>query len=123
MKDKEVSEEWASNYFKSQLTKMCSYLHWSRSVQLRYLIMYNVMFFALYFYHNYVLQKDYSNFNMSRLEDKLDKLQSLNLNLDFQLNDDKIRNKLLKMFDKMNDSPFDDDGKKRKEVLKILKGG
>jgi hypothetical protein len=46
----------------------------ARYGMLRYLIFYNIIMWALYFNFNYVHQKDYSRFDVSRVESRLDAL-------------------------------------------------
>jgi hypothetical protein len=47
----------------------------SRFGMLRHLLGYNVLMWGLYFYFNYVHQKDYSKFDMSRIENRLHQLK------------------------------------------------
>ena len=49
---------------------------------LKHLIFYNLLIWGLYFNHNYVHQKDYSKFDMSNIEAKLDSLKVRNICLD-----------------------------------------
>lgn len=56
----------------------------ARFGMLRYLIFYNIIMWSLYFNFNYVHQKDYSRFDVSRVESRLDALLNTRVCVDKQ---------------------------------------
>ena len=43
----------------------------SRTTQIKYLLLYNFLFGCIFFFFNYVIQKDYTSYDMTRIQSKL----------------------------------------------------
>lgn len=62
------------------LSKNCanldSFLNQSRLGSVKYLVFYNIIFWSVYTYCNFVIQKDYSRFDLTQIESKMKSLLS-----------------------------------------------